>query len=913
MTVLRGLNVHSIEDAVLRIRSAAKARVPEFSGGGYWSLCELGLDEDDYHTLARWLGSLRRRTVEAYTESSALLLDEHGRMVPVTHDDAGVTRSAALGLLALALACEHHHREAARSVWKALEPLHPSDNGAASLLFASNAQPTSALKDAILQASAQLHVRNFFDESDRQRWYDSVMVQGPFPGLGEISHLASWLDGLPTPVWVARLRDHSTQSCETFKQLWAILQSFRRNQLPLSRCLVAIEDPSLARWLPRTPIEPWLRALDAEPRRAAYVNVVGDGWNHPAVVAITTERESYDEDSREIGIDQLELRLRWPQHHSPSLTVIAPVPVPRDVRVEAQYEHDVEVLVDSVSVGWMTLESTEGQNARFHYVFTDGSREIPLPLRATSVLTISDTAGQSRLLVTIETLPSAGPSLRAFAENGRPCEIDSKDARLFLAPEDAVATPTELRRCSVDGLVLLDLPIDDGRTIVSGERLLLGTTTAPRPGRAPSMPHVEPSGPPTLSLRIGDTWRVVDPDRDAVDRDELERTLTRITGTPRWLDERATLWAGIHPLGPARRGLRTMPNAPGYGEDLVVRCESEEPPREFVIARAITAKGALRDVHVEASRALRLSLVRKLRVEGIRALVIDHAGMLHDYKCHDDVVAGENDGRVDQLVVPLDVARPRIVALIDRDRVLGTWTAPDWCKDLLDSHDRHELLLAARALHLPILAPEAREEWRALARAHGARTLETWLPVPALSEAPRWRGIPLPRDGRWLEVLRQILPSECLPDDIEPAELRRMIGLQVFPEGFSRASAYTNSEACAALIQVEKSWGRTAARRIKEHPSGDKAIVRRMAHRVLRVPFVGDVPKQDKTLRPLLAAARAYAASKIGDRELAAWERDSRSDRHALSQLRSTPVNEWLFLHSTFELATEVARGRTAR
>lgn len=92
MTVLRGWNKLSIEQALALIANAAKARVPEYSNGRAWSLCELGFDEDDYSALCCWLDALHHRTVDSYSETAALLCDRDGQIVPVMSDGSGVPR-----------------------------------------------------------------------------------------------------------------------------------------------------------------------------------------------------------------------------------------------------------------------------------------------------------------------------------------------------------------------------------------------------------------------------------------------------------------------------------------------------------------------------------------------------------------------------------------------------------------------------------------------------------------------------------------------------------------------------------------------------------------------------------------------------------------------------------------------------
>jgi hypothetical protein len=908
VTVLRGWNQSSIEDAVVRLKTAALARVPEFARGAPWSLCELGLDEDDYRSLAAWFRSLRRSTVELYTESGTVLRGTDGQIVSCTAAGAGITRSAAFGWLALALVCEHHHRQSTRSIWQDFRSQQPRDPSATSALFQGDAQPSVALKDAIRQAAEQLHLRHFFVERNRQRWFDSVMVQGPFPGVDEVRELASWLDGFPCPVWVTRVRTHETQGCETFKTLWRVLQSFRRRHMPIERCLVTVREPSMSRWLPREDLERWLRTLDAVPRRVPPVTSLVDVGQ-----ASSDDTDDLDDvgDRDDSATPLVALRLRWAEHARPALTATASVSTPIQPNPETLYEHDVEVFVDGHSVGWLTLEGTREETYR--YVFADGSTEIPLSLRAMSSLVVTDGENQRRLHAEIEVLPTSGPALRAFTVDGKPCEPEHRDARWFIAPSDAVAAPAARRRYAENDLVVIDLPFVEGRSITVGETVLLGplrSASAPRSTPLPVAPSTEP---PTLSRRVGGQWFVLDGTRDGVDRADLERSLVRISGDPRLLDENATLWAGIHLLGPARRGLRTLPDARGYGEALIVRCESAETAREFVVARAVTSRGALRRVTDERPKGLRLQLGRKLRIAGTHVWIIDRAGNLLDHEVPSSVAWETTDDRVDELMIPLDLPRPRVVALVQGAAVLGAWTAHDWSEGLAEVREPDTLLRAARALRLPILAPDVRQIWAQVALADPARALQAWVPVLAPEAQAWWRGVPLPKDEGWLEVLRQLLPVDWDGGALAPDRLRRLIGLKIFPEGFSVKSSPMNVEVCSSLLAVSPGWAAIAARHIQRHPSGHTGFIRHIVHHVLRIPMLGSVPRQDEVLWPLLVMARSLALARIGRGALEVLERQAPSDRPQHSHLHHRAVREWLFLHAIFDLAQRIAQEGTAR
>jgi hypothetical protein len=186
--------------AVQRIQDRLRA-----AGTAPYSLCELGLDEiRDYQWLLSWAQGLSRSRVGGYGWQGGALL-----------------------FLVMAEVARRESREGA--VWSTVQDRFPAE--VRQQLFDGNGQPRSTLKELLEEAARRLDLRHVFDQSDAQRWYDSIYLQFGFTYRGALENLSSWLVGVNRSKAITLLLGDARNRSRSFQRFWDALRFFRRDSL----------------------------------------------------------------------------------------------------------------------------------------------------------------------------------------------------------------------------------------------------------------------------------------------------------------------------------------------------------------------------------------------------------------------------------------------------------------------------------------------------------------------------------------------------------------------------------------------------------------------------------------------------------------------------------------------------------
>ncbi len=188
-----------------------------------WSLAELESSEADYHWLAQWLSHQRRMTLAPALSTWSRHLDPHTK-----HTNAVVT-----GSILWLLFTEHVRRRGSEgNFWNALGLL-PWDDGAASLLFLSDRNPTPAARETMQLAAEALGLRNVFGVDGTLPWFDTGFLQFGFTRTGFQRRLPEWLAGQLPTLSVRHLLGHfgAFTASHSFQDLWKRLVAYRRHNL----------------------------------------------------------------------------------------------------------------------------------------------------------------------------------------------------------------------------------------------------------------------------------------------------------------------------------------------------------------------------------------------------------------------------------------------------------------------------------------------------------------------------------------------------------------------------------------------------------------------------------------------------------------------------------------------------------
>lgn len=185
------------------------------------SLCEMGMDEEDYQWLCAWAHNLTRHTVQWWLYP----LWAAGSIVSSSSD---ISRFEGGGCLFLLLSAEVARREAREGfVWPAVQDKYAPDTRQS--LFVQG-QPIQQHKDAMEAAARKLHLRHVFGIAGTQNYYVSVYLQFGFTQKG-IPRLPFWLAGQAQTEAAAYLLG-TDQGSKTFAHLWQTLRDYRRGNVP---------------------------------------------------------------------------------------------------------------------------------------------------------------------------------------------------------------------------------------------------------------------------------------------------------------------------------------------------------------------------------------------------------------------------------------------------------------------------------------------------------------------------------------------------------------------------------------------------------------------------------------------------------------------------------------------------------
>ena len=207
------------------------------------SLCELGLDGEDYDWLCRWV----RRQVPSRVRWSLEGLSSIS--IALTVDRDHLTYAEAMGCMFLLLASETGRREASEgSLWPAVRrQFRPAVEN---VLFVQG-QPREMLKDAMETSARKLNLRHVYGRDGTQEYYVSVYLQFGFTKKG-LGRIPNWLAGQGTSESVQYLTgaELATLQSNSFLELWNALRDFRRNNITedRARALLANSPWALPEW-----------------------------------------------------------------------------------------------------------------------------------------------------------------------------------------------------------------------------------------------------------------------------------------------------------------------------------------------------------------------------------------------------------------------------------------------------------------------------------------------------------------------------------------------------------------------------------------------------------------------------------------------------------------------------------------
>lgn len=185
------------------------------------SLCEVGLDQDDFNWLLAWASALKRPAAITWLNQR-----DHVPQPLGAANRIPMTRSEALGCLLLLVAAESGRREAKEGhLWSVVSTKYQNDTRRE--LF-SQGQPTPWHKAALEAAAVRFRLRHVFGIEGTQNYYITVYLQFGFTrsGLRNIPH---WLAGFNVSEAASLLLGPRLGST-TFQALWAALRDYRRER-----------------------------------------------------------------------------------------------------------------------------------------------------------------------------------------------------------------------------------------------------------------------------------------------------------------------------------------------------------------------------------------------------------------------------------------------------------------------------------------------------------------------------------------------------------------------------------------------------------------------------------------------------------------------------------------------------------
>lgn len=227
------------------------------------SLCEIGLDEEDYEWLCRWA----RRQVPSRVRWN--LEGLHSISIALTVNGDNLTYADTMGCLFLLLASEAGRREASEgSLWPAVRrQFRPNVEN---ILFLQG-QPREILKDAMQTSVRKLNLRHVYGRTGTQEYYVTVYLQFGFTRSG-LSRLPFWLAGQGTSESVQYLTGAVPAALlsNSFLELWDALRDFRRNNISADRARNIL---ATNRWI----LPEWTDELLIRARERLYLGIAESG------------------------------------------------------------------------------------------------------------------------------------------------------------------------------------------------------------------------------------------------------------------------------------------------------------------------------------------------------------------------------------------------------------------------------------------------------------------------------------------------------------------------------------------------------------------------------------------------------------------------------------------------------------
>ena len=229
MRIFRGLTASGDEETL--INTARNLASELYRTPAPRSLCEIQIDEEDYHWIRQWARRLVGWRVQRWLDGIS------SRQIALNVSGGNLTYSEAFGCMFLLIASEAARREANEGqVWSTVRQQF---QGSAERVLFSQGHPREPLKDAMETSARKLRLRHVYGREGTQEYYIGVYLQFGFTRKG-MARLPHWLAGQGMSESVQYLTDGSLRSA-SFVELWDALKNFRKNNITESNARSALD------------------------------------------------------------------------------------------------------------------------------------------------------------------------------------------------------------------------------------------------------------------------------------------------------------------------------------------------------------------------------------------------------------------------------------------------------------------------------------------------------------------------------------------------------------------------------------------------------------------------------------------------------------------------------------------------
>ena len=232
MGIFRGLTPSGDEETLI---SAARNVASElYRTPAPRSLCEIQIDEEDYHWIRQWARRLVGWRVRRWLDGIS------SRQIALNVSGRNLTYSEAFGCMFLLTASEAARREANEGqVWSTVRQQF---QGSAERVLFSQGHPREPLKDAMEASARKLRLRHVYGREGTQEYYIGVYLQFGFTRKGVV-RLPYWLAGQAMSESIRYLIGEGDKALQStsFTELWDALKNFRRNNITREHAHAVLE------------------------------------------------------------------------------------------------------------------------------------------------------------------------------------------------------------------------------------------------------------------------------------------------------------------------------------------------------------------------------------------------------------------------------------------------------------------------------------------------------------------------------------------------------------------------------------------------------------------------------------------------------------------------------------------------